>query len=157
MSCVYIIRHKHTDNCYIGSTMDFDKRKKEHMICVVSEKQTNYTHPVYQFIRENDGWDNFDMVKICDCDENERLKMEQHHMDFIKPSLNCKRALGFDHERRKIYKKKNDREYYLNNKEKIYNYSNEYRNQKVICDCGKEVSRHARGWSRMKGTHNHKN
>jgi len=157
MSCIYIIRHKHSNNSYIGSTTDFDKRKSYHKCSVVNENNNNYTHPVYRFIRENGGWDNFDMVKICDCEEDERLKMEQYHMDFVKPTLNCKRALGFDFERRKIYKKKNDREYLLKNREKITKQRREYRRQKVICDCGKEVSRYARNWARRTGTHNHKN
>lgn len=157
MSCVYIIRHKESDNSYIGSTKDFDRRKKDHIISVYNENIVNYTHPVYQFIRENGGWDNFDMVKICDCEEDERIKMEQYHMDFIKPTLNSRRAYGFDYERRKINKKKTDREYAIKNREKINEYRKQYRREKVICDCGKETTRYARAWARKTGTHNHKN
>ena len=157
MACVYIIRHKESDNSYIGSTKDFNRRMKDHIISLVNENMSNYTHPVYQFIRDNGGWDNFDMVKICDCDEDERVKMEQYHMDFVKPTLNKKRAIGFDYERRKINKKRSDREYYLNNKDKIMNYNKDYRRAKVICDCGMETTRYARNWARKTGTHNHKN
>jgi len=154
---IYIIRHKESDNCYIGSTKNMKNRIKDHKLSVVNENMSNYNHPVYQFIRENGGWDNFDMVEICKCEEDKLREMEQYHIDFIKPSLNCKRAYGFDYERRKIYKKKNDREYLEKNRENINNRHKKYRRQKVICDCGKEVTRYARDWSRKTGTHNHKN
>lgn len=155
MSCIYMIRHKESDNCYIGSTKDFRVRKNQHKCCVVNENQSNYTHPLYKFIRDNGGWDNFDMVKICDCDEYERLKMEQYHMDFIKPTLNCYNVI-VDMEDRKEKRSIRHKKYYNKNTDKIKQYSIQYGAEKVICDCGKEVSKQVRYKARRTGRHNHK-
>ena len=154
---IYIIRHKESDNCYIGSTEDMKDRERTHKETCYNENSLGYNYKVYQFVRENGGWDNFDMVEICKCDIDMLREMEQYHMDFIKPSLNCKRALGFDYERRKIYKKKNDREYLENNRDKINEKHKQYRREKIICDCGMEVTRYARNWARQTGKHNHRN
>ena len=162
MSCVYIIRHKNSNDCYIGSTKQFDTRIRQHISNIDDEKRNCYNYKLYTFIRENGGWDNFDMVKVCDCEEDERIKMEQHHIDFIKPSLNCKNAFGEDIEKRNEYAReysrnyrKNNREvvneklkiYYKNNKEKFRLYKrenkdiiNEKKKQKrYTCECGSEL------------------
>jgi len=129
---VYIIRHKHSNNSYIGSTTDFDKRKSHHKDAYNKEK----TYKLYQFIRENGGWDNFDMVKICDCEEDERLKMEQYHMDFVKPTLNCKRVIGWDIERNK----EKNKEWIKNNPDKVKKHAKDsyYRNHEKRKEMGKE-------------------
>ena len=154
---IYIIRHKESDNCYIGSCKDLNERIRHHKESCSNENAIGYNLKIYQFVRENDGWDNFDFSEICKCENDKLLEMEQYHMDFIKPSLNCRRAFGFDYERRKIYKKKNDREYLENNREKTNKRHKDYRREKIICDCGKEVTRYARDWAKKTGKHNHRN
>ena len=156
MACIYIIRHNESDNSYIGSTKDFRIRKNNHKCCVENENQSNYTHPVYKFIRENGGWDNFDMVKICDCEEDERVKMEQYHIDFIKPTLNSYNVI-VDYEDRLEKRKKRHIKYYNKNKENIKQYAIKYGAEKVICDCGRDVSKAVRYKARRTGRHNHKN
>ena len=168
MACVYIIRHKHSNNSYIGSTKNFKERMRKHKDAYKFPNHQNYNHRIYRFIRENDGWDNFDVVKICDCEEDERLKMEQYHMDFVKPTLNDARAYGLDIERKKIKQKewnenhlesvRNSKKKWKDNpinREKYNKWRREYRKQKVICDCGKEVSRGVMEKARRTGTHNH--
>ena len=153
---VYIIRckDKSITDCYIGSCEDMEDRKRKHILSLTKANCIGYKLRLYQFIRDNGWWDNFEMVELCKCEN--LLETEQYYLDFIKPSLNCRRALGFDYERRKAYKKISDREYYLKNKTKCDEYRQAYKNAKVICDCGKEVSRHALYWARKTGTHNHK-
>lgn len=46
-------------NCYVGHTTDFTNRKRSHK-CACN---TNSRY-VYQFIRENGDWDNWDMIMI---------------------------------------------------------------------------------------------
>ena len=131
MALVYIIRHKHSDNCYIGSTKNLNKRKIDHRNNCHYENQRKYYIKLYVFIRENGGWDNFDMAKICDCDENEMLNMEQYHMDFVKPSLNTHRAIGRDEEsyrNKRIEKWKKNKD--IRCKEK---------KEKMSCECGSSV------------------
>ena len=158
MAWIYIIRHKRSDNCYIGSTNDFEKRKSSHMSIYKNEISRKYNIKLYTFIRENGGWDNFDMVKICECDKDERVKIEQHHMDFMKPYLNCKNALGENIENRKerdietsrLYRNREEyrkkwKEKYNREKETIC----EERKEKMTCDCGSivrkvDITRHYR-------------
>jgi len=50
--------------CYVGHTTDFKSRKQAHNISSNDNtKRKNNTY-VYEFIRENGGWDNWDMVEI---------------------------------------------------------------------------------------------
>ena len=132
MACIYIIRHKNSNDCYIGSTKDFDKRKIDHKNNIRYENQPKYYIKLYVFIRENGGWDNFDMVKICDCEENDRIKMEQYHMDFIKPSLNTHRAIGRDEEayrNKRIERWNNNKHIRCENRKK----------KRYTCECGSEL------------------
>ena len=135
MALVYIIRHKHSDNCYIGSTIDFCNRKKNHISDAANENGYHYHYKLYKFIRENGGWDNFDMVKICDCDDNESRQMEQHYIEFMKPSLNCKNAI-FDREGKKVRNKLYRRKIYEENG-KIIN--EERKKNRYTCECGSNL------------------
>lgn len=142
---IYIIRHKDSDNCYIGSTKDFKDRKRQHKYNCNNENANNYNLKLYQFMRENGGWDNFDMVKICKCENDMLREMEQYHIDFIKPSLNDYSAKGWNRERilnsQREYNRKRDK---VENVRRV----NEYRKtsqvwkdklkEKKTCDiCGK--------------------
>jgi len=158
MACIYIIRHNESDNSYIGSTKDFNDRKTDHKNDCYNVNHRNHNYRVYQFVRDNGGWNNFTMEKLYDVkDDENRFEKEQEYMDMYKPSLNQKRAFGMDMEVRKMNKKKNDRDYFLNNREKINEHHRDYRREIIICDCGKEVTRYARNWARTTGRHNHKN
>jgi hypothetical protein len=52
-----------TDN-YIGSTCAFRKRKINHKLNCTNQDAKFYNHYVYQFIRENGGWPNWQMVVV---------------------------------------------------------------------------------------------
>jgi len=149
---VYIIRSKDlsVDDCYVGSTKDFKRRMKEHK----SRYNNNYNYNVYQFIRANGGWDNWEMAEICKCDIDKLKETEQYHIDFIKPSLNHCNANGINIDkyklRNKINNDKKDKEF---QKQRL----NKYVNELVECDCGAIVTRNLRYYSRRTGRHNHKN
>lgn len=51
-------------NIYIGSTVNFHKRKIAHKSSCNNEDCTNYNLPVYNFIRDNGGWDNWSIEII---------------------------------------------------------------------------------------------
>lgn len=55
---------------YVGSTWNFNKRRIEHKSNSCNHKNLNYNNKVYQFIRLNGGFSNWDMKEI------ERLKCE---------------------------------------------------------------------------------
>jgi t-SNARE complex subunit (syntaxin) len=122
---IYIIRSKDLSlhDCYIGSTKDFNIRKNKHKSNCYNKNEKHYNINLYQFIRANGGWDNFEMVEICKCDTDKLRETEQYHIDFIKPSLNEVRAFGIDYERRK----ENCKDYYERNRDVIRKYKKDYR------------------------------
>jgi len=64
---IYKIKHNEDyedDNIYIGSTCNFKHRKNAHKTGCYNEKSRNYNSPVYQFIRDNGGWDQWVMTPI---------------------------------------------------------------------------------------------
>jgi len=131
MACVYIIRHNESDNCYIGSTKDFEKRKIQHERKWDKGTNKNYIKMLYQFISDNGGFDNFTIEKLYDLKDGEnKYEKEQEYMDMYKPSLNNQRAFGLDIEKRKEYNKEYNKdykkEYYEKNKNKIIEYRGQY-------------------------------
>jgi hypothetical protein len=55
---IYII------DIYVGHTTDMRRRKWQHKTNCNNEKNKVYNLNVYQFIRNNGGWDNWDMIEI---------------------------------------------------------------------------------------------
>jgi len=107
------------DFIYIGSTTDFIKRKYAH-----KSSCKNSEFKLYKTIRENGGWDNWNMNIIeqyLDCKNNIEQKIkEQEHMDKFKSNLNAIKAYITEEDKKnkdKINEQK--REYYNNNKYKI--------------------------------------
>ncbi len=72
---------------YVGHTTNFIKRKYQHKtLCNNSSKLK-----IYDIIRQNGGWDNWNMVEIakyCCQDVTEARIREQEHYELLKPSLN---------------------------------------------------------------------
>jgi len=64
---IYKIVHKEDpDNheSYTGHTTEFAKRKCEHKRRCENPNNTKHHYKVYQYIRENGGWDKFIMLEI---------------------------------------------------------------------------------------------
>jgi len=113
---------------YVGSTTDFTKRKHNHKRRCNNPNINGYNYKVYQFIRENNGWDNWSMVLVekfpCE-DELELKQRERHFIELLESKLNC-----FIPTRTKTeYNKK----YYVENIHKL--------KEKTVCECGVEVRR----------------
>ena len=114
MSCIYIIKHKDSGEFYVGGTKDFQKRKYEHKCDYNNENRKCYNRPLYKFIRNNGGWERFDMLLIDCCDKKKQRQKEQEYMDKLKPTLNELRAVGYEKAK----------------------YLREWRNEKFKCKCG---------------------
>jgi len=125
---IYIIRSKDLSlhDCYIGSTKDLKSRMKHHKTRCFNKNSRAYNYKLYQFVRANGGWDNFDMVEICKCENDKLRETEQYHIDFIKPSLNIQRAYRSE-ECDKEDRKELCKEYYEKNKNTILQKVKEYR------------------------------
>lgn len=112
---------------YIGSTTNFTSRKREHKKNCNKETSKEYNQYKYQFIRNNGGWDNWDMILIekYPCNDNlEARKKETEFVNLLKASLNKE----LPYQNKIEYHKK----YLEEGRHKLTNYYNE----KVHCECG---------------------
>ena len=154
-SIIYKLCHQNdldNENIYVGSTTNFRSRKNKHKTTCNNEKDKKHNSFVYQFIRDNGGWNEWQMIPIevfpCN-DKNELEIRERHHIELLKSNLN------------KTIPTRTLKEYYQDNKERIKEYKEankeqikEYREAnkkkikercqiKTICDhCGCEVRKY---------------
>ena len=117
---IYKLVHKEdydNANIYIGSTTDYIRRKNNHKNCCNSEKQKGHTDKKYQYIRENGGWDNWNMIEVekhnCN-DGNEAKAREEYWRCHFNAQLNSRETYRTDEERKEQMK-----QYYEENKDKI--------------------------------------
>jgi hypothetical protein len=135
--------------CYVGSTTNFKNRKRTHKSnCNIQTK--DYNMNVYQFIRANGGWYNFDMIEIEKYNAIDKLsqsKRERYWLEFYQSTLNMRipsqtqndwTEINREHilEYRKNYYDKNKEEilehnkiYRENNRENAKEYAKEYYNE----------------------------
>jgi hypothetical protein len=115
-----LVNYDYPDLVYVGSTTNFTKRKQNHKESCLNEKSKKHNLKVYTNIRENDGWENWSMIKICDypCGNRREAELEEdRYMTELKANMNSHRAS-------RTYK-----QYYDDNKEKIQEYKKEYNEQ----------------------------
>ena len=92
-----LVKNDDYDNTsiYIGSTTDFIRRKNNHKNCCHNEKQKGYKDKKYQYIRENGGWEEWNMIEIekfpCN-DGNEGRAREEYWRCHFNSQLNSIRA-----------------------------------------------------------------
>jgi len=131
-------------NCYVGHTTNFVKRKACHKSSCKTEKQY-----IYQFIRENGEWQNWDMIMVEQYPCNnlyEASARERHWIETQNADLNqCSPPTGLakieykkqyyteNAEKHKEHNKQyytenveNLKQYYADNKEKISEYKRQY-------------------------------
>lgn len=107
-------------NVYIGSTTSFRDRKSSHKSRCNNETNKCYNFYVYKFIRENGGWDNFDMILIdyVPCETKLELhKIERKYIEKYDLVLNTKKPIETQLEL-KQRKTTFNKEYYTTNKER---------------------------------------
>ena len=78
-------------DCYVGHTTNLDSRIKQHKQSCCSAKSKNRHLKVYQFIRDNGGWYNWDVIKVIDIDCMDRydaMKVEREYFEILQPTLN---------------------------------------------------------------------
>ena len=150
-------------NIYVGSTTDFVKRKCCHKTSCNNEKSKEYNEKKYKYIRNNGGWDCFNMIEIekynCN-DGNEARAREEYWRCHFNSQLNMVRAYMTD-EKKKEYNKEhyeqnkdkkleNNKVYYESHKDKYREYyenNKQKKKEKITCECGcistkNDISRH---------------
>ena len=107
---------------YVGSTTNFKARKNQHKNNSCNENNKKYNYAVYKFIRDNGGWDNWDMIQVeqYNADSKRMLEMrERHWLETLKSTLNMYIPTRNKKEFGEIYREKN-REQINENKKKHY-------------------------------------
>jgi hypothetical protein len=128
------------DDIYVGSTTAFRKRKHGHKINCCNESSKEYNRYVYQFIRENCGWDNWSMVVIKAypdiASKMELLKKERKWMKKLNATLN-QTVPGITLE---LGKTEYGKQHYEKNKDKRLEYNKQYRadNKDKLIEYGKQ-------------------
>jgi hypothetical protein len=97
MKCyIYKIQdNNNPDQFYIGSTLNLSRRKSHHKKNVKNKVGKLYWCKIYQYIRDNGGWDNFTFNKIDEIEItclSEGTSFEQSIIDNLKPPLNSIKA-----------------------------------------------------------------
>ena len=159
---IYKIFKPDDENFYIGSTNDMRKRIWQHKsVCYNENNKQKFNMKVYRYIRMNGGiekW-SFEVLECFDCDEKELKKKEDEYIVELNPTLNTQRA-SRNKEQYNAEEKEKAHEYYLINKNIIYDKKKKHRQNnpelrkvKVVCECGCEVLKEA--LTRHKRTNKH--
>ena len=127
---IYIIKSKDLSlhDCYIGSCKNMRNRMVGHKYSCNNENSKHYNINVYQFIRANGGWDNFEMVQIASVwnkATKSLVEIEQDYIDYYKSNLNMLRAYLTD-EQKKEEQKERHIKYSENNRDMLLKYYREY-------------------------------
>ena len=158
------------DYIYVGSTCNFNNRKRQHKENTnLDNKKKNFK--VYKTIRENGGWENWKMIQIGTREQITKRQAEQIEEEYIlqlKAELNNKRAY-LSEQVKKEQKAISDKKYRESEKgkasqEKRKDYFTQYNNseetkerkhewylankertlskqaERYVCSCGKEVT-----------------
>ena len=74
-----LINYDYPELVYVGSTTNFTKRKQQHKSHCYNESGNAYDLKIYKTIRANDGWENWNMIKICDypCNDSHEAQLEE--------------------------------------------------------------------------------
>jgi hypothetical protein len=157
---------------YVGHTTNFRVRKSSHKANCNNENLNNYNLKIYQFIRENGGWDNWEMLPLeeyqCETTIQSRIR-EQYWMDIKQSKLNSSRAHNTTEEEKEQTKNYN-KQYRVNNKDILKAYNKQYildnketikesgkknyiknkeailekQKQRIVCECGSKIAIHSK-------------
>ena len=125
-------KNKKLNHCYIGQTNNFTKRKSQHIInttCETDKKHYHLKH--YEAIRNNGGWDEWEMIEIekilCKTKLEARMR-EQELIEEYNANLNSVSAFITEDER-KATKNAITEKYRENNKELLKEQCKQYKEE----------------------------
>ena len=147
---------------YIGSTAnEIRKRKNQHKSDCYNKNRESYNLYVYQFIRDNGGFQNWSIIIIENypCENKRELeKRERYYIELLNATLNSYNSYRTEEEKKeqlkkctKEWKEKNKdknkektKEYQKNNKQQYKDYQKKYKDkirdkikkEKYTCICG---------------------
>lgn len=119
---------------YVGHTTDLRKRKYMHHHYCINENSEHYNLYVYQFIRDNGNFDNWEIIVIEEyqCENiNQATQRERYWLETLQATLNKQVP-----SRTRQEWDNNNREYYKQYRERNKDELNSKRNKKFECECG---------------------
>ena len=78
---------------YVGSSSSLRNRRANHKSACSNENWKSYNLPVYQYIRANGGWDNWQLLPIERVEFDFKFELhdrERHHMEALHATLNSR-------------------------------------------------------------------
>lgn len=134
---------------YIGSTINFTRRKCQHKKDCANENRKQYNQKIYKNIRDIGGWNNWIMLPLEEFECESILQAhirEQYWIDLKEAKLNSRKA-HTTREQTNVEQKEQKVIYYIENKNEILakskqKYSenreevSEKRKIKFTCECG---------------------
>ena len=76
---------------YVGSSKNLRVRKSQHKNKCNTQNCKEYNYKVYQFIRANGGFDNWDVIQLEEVEHNTRHELhsrERHFFELLNATLN---------------------------------------------------------------------
>ena len=131
---------------YVGSTTSFSKRKNSHKTSCINARSKQHNTYVYQFIRNNGSWENWNMVEVeayCASTKRELEARERYWLEQLGATLNKKmptrtKKQYYDENKEVLNEKK--KQYCEKNKEAIKETKKQYyeKNKKAIKETKKQ-------------------
>jgi hypothetical protein len=124
-------KNKELNYCYIGHTNDFNARKNQHRLISTIEEHNKSHFKIYQTIRENGGWDEWEMIEIEKFNGKNKLEARIREQELIKEykaNLNSLSAY-ITEEERAATKKEITEKYRQENKELLKEQTKKYKEE----------------------------
>lgn len=143
-----VCKNLNITDLYVGHTTNFRQRKTNHKSRCNNELSKFYNLRIYTFIRENGGWENWDMIIIhrqsC-IDVNDAKAVERGYIESLSATLNCYIPSTYIQAYRtgnKDDQREYNQAYYAENKEEILADQAEYyqRNRERILETVKKYA-----------------
>ena len=138
-SVIYHIRNIETKKViYVGSTTNLIQRKAKHIYICNKESNANHNFPLYCFIRENGGFNNFEVIPVSILNLQNKVQLvieEQNEIDKHNDLQNIKKSYQSEADRRKYLSEWNKSNQDRRNQQSIENYSRNKFKQNEIIQC----------------------
>jgi len=128
-----VCKNPEITDSYVGKTTDFTRRKSKHKSDCNNLTGKYYEYNIYQFIRANGGWDNWDMIQIEKYEAVDMLDSKQRErfwIETLQAKLNKQipsRTIQEYYQSNKDTILKKQQEYKLKNQDKLQEYQQEYK------------------------------
>lgn len=125
-------KNKELNFCYIGQTTNFNRRKYQHKKNTINENDKKHYHlQHYETIRNNGGWDEWEMVEIEKLYGKTKVEARMREQELIiehKANLNTLNAF-ITEEERKATKKAITEKYRIENKQLLKEQTKKYKEE----------------------------